>query len=78
MIGRRWAKPGKWVYIAPNNRLGCIHSRDEYRLIVVVPSTDEWPFPSWVHCDIDCLAPAKDPNKEKKVDSVVEFEEALL
>lgn len=71
-----WAKPDRWVKIVATKKLGCIRAVDERgRLSIAVPSENDWPFPTWVFCDIDSVMPVRGPKKPKVVHN---FEEALL
>lgn len=71
-------KSGDWVRLSRDGRVGCVHENNAGRLLVVVPNED-WPFPSWVHVDIDSVTHSHRPKfmrvgKQEK--PVEEFEPA--
>lgn len=77
MRRKNWEpKADDWVYNMRTGDTGCVRSVQNGRVKMVVPRP-EWPFPTWVVCDIDVLIPAKMP-KPPKIDPMKELGEALL
>lgn len=63
------------VRVKPTGTVGFITKIEEGRVIVRVPSTTDWPFPSYVYTSEDKLAYARSKKKEPVLDNL---EEALF
>lgn len=71
---------GDWVRIGSDGRVGKVHANSGDRLILVIPN-QSWPFPSWVHVDIDSVSLCKKPDflkPKKEKPAAQDFEPALF
>jgi hypothetical protein len=66
---------GDWVRILSTKERGVIGSANEDTVVVVVPRSDDWPFPKRIHTSQENVARAQPPRKPKPDNN---FEEALL
>ena len=56
---------GEWVRIMKTGERGVIESANQDTVVVVVPRSDDWPFPKRVHTSQDNVCRSIAPRKPK-------------